>query len=101
MIQENVAAALTGDVIPMVGREVYAYYAASEMQLLEDSTCIVRTDEAHERTCRFSREGSGAGVELGGESACGAVCSGATSRDLETGKTQGTSGKGVGEVLGG
>ena len=34
MIQENVAAALTGDVIPMVGREVY--YAASEMQLLED-----------------------------------------------------------------
>jgi hypothetical protein len=35
MIQENVAAALTGDVIPMVGREVH--YAASEIQLLEDS----------------------------------------------------------------
>jgi hypothetical protein len=35
MIQENVAAALAGDVIPVVEREVY--YAASEMQLLEDS----------------------------------------------------------------
>jgi hypothetical protein len=35
MTEENVAAALTGDAIPMVGREVY--YAASEMQLLEDS----------------------------------------------------------------
>ena len=35
VIQENVAAALTGDAIPMVERELY--YAAMEMQLLEDS----------------------------------------------------------------
>jgi hypothetical protein len=33
----------------------------------------------------FSREGPGAGVELGGESACGAVCSGAASCDSEAG----------------
>jgi hypothetical protein len=145
MIQENVAAALSGDVIPMVEREVY--FAAMEMQLLEGSisnfkaklhTLIgadsssntrrkkvrafwedtkeaakkrvdtallkemelvdwaqatnerhaaceaplgtlgakgpdlfgrVRIDEARARTCRFSREEPGAGVELGGESA--------------------------------
>jgi hypothetical protein len=34
MIQETVAAALGGDVIPLIARDVY--YAASELQLLEN-----------------------------------------------------------------
>jgi hypothetical protein len=37
MIQEAVAAALGGDIIPLIDREVY--YAASEMELLENGIC--------------------------------------------------------------
>ena len=37
VIQEAVAAALGGDIIPLIDREVY--YAASELQLLENGIC--------------------------------------------------------------